>query len=81
MKPNGWREKELFVHIINIIYPIPANMTPPHTLVSPFQKIPFTNEEATGSINEAAIGANKGAKNRCFSFFYFRFYCFSNSIT
>ena len=36
----------------------------------PFSKVPFTNEEATGTINEAAIGAIKGARNlpSCFLF-------------
>ena len=31
-------------------------------LVDPFPKIPPTNEEVTGAIIEAAIGASKGAK-------------------
>ena len=36
--------------------PLPAHLTP-------FPKIPLTNEESTGAINEAHIGASKGARN------------------
>ena len=83
MKLNGtMRRKELkaFIHY-HQLYPISANMIPPPTLLPPFQKIPFTNEEAIGAINEASIGANKGVKPPpCVRFFGFRFYCFSNSV-
>ena len=67
-----------FIHY-HQLYPIPDNMIPPSALLPPFQKIPFTNEEAIGAINEASIGVNKGAKNPCVRFFHVRFYCFSNS--
>ena len=38
--------------------------------MNPFSKAPFTNAEATGTINEGAIGAFKGAGNlpSCFLF-------------
>ena len=38
--------------------------------MTPFSKVPFTNEEATSTINEAASGAFEKAGNlpSCFSF-------------
>ena len=45
------------------MYPLPALLGPLLALVTPFPKMHFTNEEATGAINEAAIVANKEAKN------------------
>ena len=37
--------------------------------MTPFPNIPFTNGEATSAINEAAIGANKEARNPRSCFF------------
>ena len=53
----------------HLVYPLPALMTPFPVLMTPFSKIPFANNEATGCINEATIGANKGATNPSYRFF------------
>ena len=48
-------------------------MAPLPDLIPPFLKILSTNEEATGAINDPAIGANKVAGNPCS--------CFTVSVT
>ena len=48
--------------------------------MTPFLKAPFTNEEATDFINSVVRGTNPAPRKPHSCFFYFRFYCFSNSI-
>ena len=63
-------------------------MTPFPAFLTPFPKIPFVNEEATGCINEESIGAIKEAAKVAIKagrtlpscFFYFMFLCFSSTI-
>ena len=45
-------------------------MAPLPDLIPPFLKILSTNEEATGAINDPAIGANKVAGNPCSGFLF-----------
>ena len=45
-----------------------------------FPVIAFINEEATGCINEEAIGAIIGGRNPPSCFFYFMFYYFTSTI-
>ena len=61
---RGWSTTKYFYQYDPFYY------TPILALVTPFPKIPFTNEEATGATNEAAISANKAPRNppSCFLF-------------
>ena len=45
-------------------------MAPLPDLIPPFLKILSTNEEATGAINDPAVGANKVAGNPCSGFLF-----------
>ena len=53
---------------------------PFRALLTPSPAIPFTTEEITGCTNEAAKGVTTAPRNPPSWFFYFMFYCFSNTI-
>ena len=68
----------MFIHIIHIIISSSGTDDTSSSTHDSFSKDTFTNDEATGAINEEAIGANKGASNPPSCFFIS---CFTVSVT
>ena len=73
--------KIIIVLLTEEIQPLAIFLTLFLTLsLTPFASTFPIHEEAIGAISEAATGANKAIRSPPSRFFYFMFYCFSNSI-